>query len=272
MPEGPECEITARSLNQRLKGKYLVKLKFDKPVKSKNLENIKFPLKIKRVEARAKKICFILGKSKMLVSSPLMTGMWSYKKWDYHRMTMIVADDVLGRFVVNAQEVYYSDRRIMGNIVYLQNQDMIDTYFKKFGPDILHTEVSAKEWVKIFSKPTVQKKQIAVALLEPNIIGGVGNYQKADIPYLAKVSPHTLVKDISAKRLEKIRVLAHKIIRKALAGGGLTIGDYYSPEGYPGNYKPAIYGLKEDKLGNKVKNDKDSKGRGNHWVPEVQIY
>lgn len=98
------------------------------------------------------------------------------------------------------------------------------------------------------------KKKICAALLDQKHISGVGNYMKCDALYLAKVSPHCKVSDLTDDQLLLLHSKLLHIYSKSYSAGGHKYND--------GSYQPYIYNRK-DVPGYTQEKTKD--GRTTHW-------
>jgi len=166
----------------------------------------------------------------------------------------------------------FADTRCFGGLA------LVDK-LKEQGVDLLERalsrEISQTEWVRIFSRHPLQKKQICQVLLDQDTIAGIGNYLKAEILYEAGIAPGRLVSSLSSEDLEALREAAHRVILESYRAGGLTIENFQAPDGKQGVFEVKVYGQKTDPDGRDVvtwgakEGLKD--GRTTHWVPDLQV-
>lgn len=191
------------------------------------------------------------------------------------------SDNKVGKF-------YFHDSRRFGDVHFLKSAEIADIKaVYDMGPDLLdhaiNTHLTNKEWLAVFlrigSSPTaiknktlaIGKRTISTILLDQSFVAGIGNYLKSEILYYSAILPDRLAKDISLDEWETLRVVSHHIIEVAHSYGGLTIESFINPDGSMGTYPRAVYGKKEDPLGNKVYSSKTKDGRNSFWVPEIQF-
>ena len=105
-------------------------------------------------------------------------------------------------------------------------------------------------------------------MLDQKILSGVGNYMRADILYLSKISPFTEIGKLENKHLKLIYKNAKYIANRAFKlQNNKTYKDLIHPS--MGDRFFFIYSMETDPKGNKVKKDKLG-SRTIHWVPEIQ--
>lgn len=281
MPEGPEAKIVAESLHAHIAGKSIVGFHIPEPLRFINgLENIPFPMKVMSIVANTKKVIFTLENKGMIVSSLGMTGRWSYEEQKWTRLKLLIGTirkDIVDKHgnpiiaTIIDEIVYYSDMSMKGmDLAYYIATD-VPKYMKTLGPDILSTTVSESVWSGIFSDRKVLEWEVCKLLVDPHKIGGIGNYLRAEILYYCKISPKRKVKDLSREEIELLRQWSHYIIRESYKAGGLTIKDFWSPEGKRGSFKNVVYNQSHDPHGNKVEKYKRIRSERNcSWVPAVQ--
>ena len=115
-------------------------------------------------------------------------------------------------------------------------------------------------------------KTIVEALMDQKIVAGVGNYIKADSLWLAKISPHRLVSDISDSDLSKLNDCIRDVMTTSFEMGGATIYSYKNFDGSIGEYgsKFLVYNKKVDPDGNLIIKETTRDKRTTHWSPDVQ--
>ena len=115
--------------------------------------------------------------------------------------------------------------------------------------------------------------QITNALMKQSIVAGVGNYIKAESLWLARISPHRQVKDISDIELSNLNRSIKQVMHESFASGGATIRTYENFDGTSGEYnrKFLVYNQKTDPDGNEVIKELTEDKRMTHWCPAVQL-
>jgi formamidopyrimidine-DNA glycosylase len=110
---------------------------------------------------------------------------------------------------------------------------------KNIGPDALSNEFNAKYLLK---KITNKKCNIKTALLDQNIVGGIGNIYASEALYHSRISPHTSCYGIvnyedSKNNMKRLVKSVKFILNKAIEAGGSTISDHRLPNGDLGYFQ-----------------------------------
>lgn len=299
MPEGPEVRIITEWLRPRLINKYLFAVFYDNVSKYRNKgidhydELYKsLPLKIINISCKGKVIIFSLDQGIYLTSQMGMSGRWQ-KESSKHTNLWIKYGSLLSNDVRLTETLYFDDTRHHGHFdIYMNRFQLQQHKLSNFGVDLLAIslgsfdndinqqytiEEALDKWERELTSSRIQDKEIWNFLLQDQQrFCGIGNYLQAEILYMSRIHPLRKLKDLSKE--DRIRLLYQAInsIYEAYTYGGLTINDFWDPEGRKGVYPCRIYQKDKDPEGRTIytiksnKNDK-TKGRTLHFVPEVQI-
>jgi formamidopyrimidine-DNA glycosylase len=124
----------------------------------------------------------------------------------------------------------YWDRRGLGSVCILSEQEIEQVLGPdRIGPDAL--EIGASDFLQRFQNC---KKEVKVALLDQQLVSGIGNLYAAEILFAAKVDPRARCCEISADRWRSIHQATRRILRQAILKEGSTLSD--------GTYRNAING------------------------------
>jgi len=277
MPEGPEVKTIVTELNERVKGKMITSLEFSKRGKygKKVPDNthllIKYlPLIIKSVKCKGKFIYFTLkekeGEKFALGNGLGMSGKWEFRNSDQpspkHASLMLK--------IKGMRPLYFVDHRHFGNFYIYPTRQYLEEKLDTIGPDFLNDGIS----FSLFSKRISSHPRMSInnLLMDQSIVSGIGNYIKAEVLYLARISPHRKVDSLSKKDLENLYQSIKLVMTESYQSRGMSQSDYVDLDGEKGSYvsKLRVYGKKHDPLGNKVKAEKIGQ-RTTHWVPSLQI-
>lgn len=274
-PEGPEARSTADKLHANVTGMCITSAVFADDFKGEGFVNMRLPALIHNVHARGKKVIFELDNDYILVTSLGMTGRWCYDNPKHARLTLHCAKvQCLGvmRVLSSHMKLYYDDTRGFGNVSAVPRV-YTDLYFKDLGPDVLEhaltTPITATDWLNILCVKKNRNKKICDILTDQSMVAGIGWYLQTDILYYAGVHPLRTGASITNEEWERIRSIAHDVIKLSYAYGGLTIESFINPDGTLGSYPAAIYGKQCDALNNVVQHQKIGT-RTVHWVSEIQ--
>lgn len=265
MPEGPECKLTAEYLDTVLENKAIMEWEFISgqyneeklPMGFKQF-NEALPLLVEKVSCKGKLIYFVLynefGKFYIL-HSLRMTGRWQEKEDNYCRWYISLDD---------GKKIWFRNPRCLATLKFTNEKVIFNSIIDKIGPDILTPQFNLDIWKKLIHKH--RNKNITSFLMNQNIIGGCGNYIKAEVLYYAKISPLRKVKSLTDEENEQLFQGLIIIPRLSYNYKGLSIKDYTNEYGKKGDYefKLKIYG---QPTATKVKT---SDGRITHWDPNRQ--
>jgi DNA-formamidopyrimidine glycosylase len=255
MPEGPEVLDYYNFIEPLLRNKILNS--FDilsgKYLK-KDLVNLcvfkeKLPSKIKDIIVKGKTIFITLDNKHSLVITHGMSGYWSDDEEKHSRVKFSLSE---------VSELFYVDPRNFGTIIISLNEE--ELYFRqnKLGPYVLNDSLTFDTFYsRINKKP---KSKIAVALLDQNLISGIGNYLRCDILWYAKINGDTRIGDLTTSQ------------KTDLYNASINICRYYSYLSYELDFTPEdyerdffIYMEEYDIYGNQV-STKTLNGRTFHFV------
>ena len=267
MPEGPECRKIAESLAKFTSGMSLVSVEILSGRYSKKLptgfEHFKenFPISVVGVGVHGKFIYWILKKDFSIWNTLGMSGSWSDEKQKHSRLKFNFSNGV---------NVYFNDQRNFGTLKFVWGKQPLIEKLSSLGPDMLAEDVVDKVFIERLRKKN--SHNICKALMNQAVICGVGNYIKADSLWLAKISPHRTVEEISDDELKTLNSSIKRVIRESYTSGGATIRTYKNFSGDSGQYssKFLVYNRKVDPEGNRVIKEPTLDGRQTHWAPDIQ--
>lgn len=272
MPEGPEVKYITDYLNTNLKNKLLKKItincgryKKNGPPKGYNSFIKELPLKIKSINCYGKFIWWEFFNSNFTIWNTLgMSGWWNFTKGEKHNNVSFVFDNEIANF---------NDYRNFGTFIFC-TKDNLEKKLSKFGPDIL--DVSLKDRGKELFKKKLERKRndtfIATALLDQGVAAGCGNYIRAEVLYLARISPYRKIVDLTDNEIDKLWNILQQVgfnyYNKTIGKKYKIIDGKYK---FADNYKKQflVYSQTKDPLGNTVTRSK-IKDRSIHYVEKLQ--
>ena len=138
------------------------------------------------------------------------------------------------------------------------------------GPDMLSEEVDDDIFLSRLRKKN--NKTIVEAIMDQKVVSGVGNYLKSESLYLAEISPHRKVADISDNKLKILKKAIQATIKSSYISGGATIHTFLDYDGKEGKYSRrfAVYNQKYDIKDRSILRETTKDGRTTFWVPEKQ--
>lgn len=238
MPELPEVETVRQILIKTgIIGKTIQKVeiyknKLIKETTEKEFIDLLSGQTIHKIERKGKWLFFMLD-THVLISHLGMTGKYfvDEKLLGSEKKKIIFC---LG----DSQELIYCDSREFGNFR-LQALDIYQQLepYKNIGLDLLNEQVSAEYLFSCYQK---RKVPIKIALLDQNIISGIGNIYASEILFAAKIHPLKKTNELTYQEIEKIISLAQSILKEALKLGGTSAFDFINPLAKKGKYQSKL--------------------------------
>jgi formamidopyrimidine-DNA glycosylase len=240
MPELPEVETIARGVNLRLRGDRILEAWFGSypklfktpaPRQAKSLEG----RTILSVHRTGKHIVCELGSA---ACSPLAE---SEVQWIVHlgmtgRLLVTtpeapVAPHTHARLsLASGRELRFVDPRRFGRL------DLRDLgrspAFSAAGADPL--TVTAAEFPRIFR---TRRLSIKAALLNQNLLSGVGNIYADESLFHARIRPRRLCARLTRAELEALRLALRQVLQHAIQLGGSSVSDYVDADGERGFFQ-----------------------------------
>jgi len=179
-------------------------------------------------------------------------------------------------FRTSKGSLFYYDVLSFGSLKVIEGEEELNKKLKTIGPDIMESDTTFDVFKNQILKTRNLNKEIGIVIMNQKIISGIGNYLRADILYMSKISPFRKVNKLTEKELEAIYKNA-KV---------LTWGDYdikmakklklISKETkLPRDYDRMffVYSYDEDIHGNKIVKKElyeGSQKRFIYYVPSIQ--
>jgi len=138
----------------------------------------------------------------------------------------------------NGQKLIYCDARRFGNfrLQTLADYQQLKPY-KDIGIDLLDESVDTKH---LFTHYQKRKIPIKIALLEQDIISGIGNIYASEILFATNIHPLKKTHELTYSEIEKIISSAQSILKEALKLGGTSAFDFINPLAQKGDYQTKL--------------------------------
>lgn len=244
MPELPEVETIRLGL-QGLNGKKIrqvfssdKKMRINSTIELKNLEKST----IKNVERRARYLIINFTNNYSLIIHLGMSGritlVKEFRKLKHDHFACEFDD---GSFLI------FNDPRRFGFVDLILSKDLSNhPSMKKLGPEPLSKDFN----FSYLSKKLHDKKMnIKTAMMDNEIVVGVGNIYINESLFDIGVSPLRSASDLKDNEIKKLVLAIKKILKKAIESGGSSINDYVDSEGKNGHFQNSfkIYGREGEK-------------------------
>ena len=254
MPELPEVETVKRGLeefiiNENINKVYIsnFSLRFPWP---KNFISKIINSKIISIRRRAKYILIKLSNNYTIISHLGMSGSYRVVNLNKSKDYKPIKHDHL-IIDLDHYKIVYNDPRRFGYID-LTNEDPDEHKFLSFlGPEPLSNSFNADNLAK---KLLNKEKAIKNALLDQNIISGLGNIYVCEALFRARINPKSNCSKfvgVSGKPKKPLITLVSKInqiIKEAINVGGSTLKDFSNISGKMGYFQSSfnVYGREKE--------------------------
>jgi formamidopyrimidine-DNA glycosylase len=255
--------------------------------------NIKksLPVKIIHVNSKGKFLYITFDNGSVLFSTLGLSGGWTFNPkntqefkfpnlveylneatvQEYHDKSL---NHLNVQFETKRGSLYFFDTLSYGTMKVIQNIDELNKKLNKLGPDIMDINTDLNTFKMRLEK--YKKKKIGLVLMNQKVISGIGNYLRADSLWVAKISPHRLIKNINDLEFKNLydacRLLTWGDYNKKKA---IKLGIIKENIKLPSDYKREFFVYYEEKdiYGNIIKKEplyEGSQKRFIYWVPSRQ--
>lgn len=229
MPELPEVETVRRGLAPWVTGKRIKRLEILHPRATRSGSKISLKsvegARIKDVTRRGKFLWFVLDRELALVGHLGMSGQMLIvpKKTELERHVRIRID-----FGDKKRELRFIDQRTFG---WMSAEPLIDQEGKylpeccsHIAPDIFSEEFDKAKVIGELKRRNIEIKK---ALLNQEIMSGVGNIYADEALWYARVHPERLSSSLKENELAELLRAVKKVMKSALKQGGTSFDDLY---------------------------------------------
>lgn len=272
MPELPEVETIRRSLEPKLLGREIIGVRALVPgmLQNTTLAELKSQIvgcRIIAIERRGKYLLLRLDRGLTLAVHLRMTGQLLVKSVEIPA----VSSTYFFLDLDNQCEFRFADVRKFGKII-LYPTAQIPLCLNKLGPEPLSDDFTAANFIEI-----MQNRKVAVkkALLNQELIAGIGNIYADEALFLAQIHPLTLVSNLTSAELKNLHKAIRQVLNEGIEHRGTSVRDYRDGEGARGTHQQylRVYGRR----GEPCKKCQTSLekitvgGRGTHFCPKCQV-
>lgn len=245
MPELPEVETVRTGLEAALKGATIRKV----TLKRKDLR-VPFPKNfaqtlsgrtIKTIGRRAKYLLVYLDSDDVLIAHLGMTGRFSVEPKPPKSFT---AHDHVIFELQDGRAVIFNDARRFG-LMQLTKKEALARHslFAHLGPEPFDKAFSPEYLQAALAK---RKTPVKVALMDQELVVGVGNIYASEALFLAQVDPRKPAHK-ATKRAKPMVEAIQRVLKDAIASGGSSLRDFLHVTGYTGDFQHRfqVYGRRD---------------------------
>ncbi len=179
-------------------------------------------------------------------------------------------------FIFDKGTLYFYDQLSYGTVSVFSSKDLVDKKLKTIGLEIINPGTTSTQFINQIKHKTNLNKPIGNVLINQKQISGIGNYLRADILWMSKISPFRVVSELSDDEIKTIFKNSRALIwglynRQEGIVNGSSNNSIKIPTDYNRDF--FVYDKKTDINDLKVVKDElyeGSQKRFIYWVPDVQ--
>lgn len=239
MPELPEVETMVRGIRKDCTNRLIDRVEFVRiprrpiPVSPNRSAILRATVgrMISRIDRLAKRIILELDSGNFLVVEPRMTGLLLISEpptTEHRRVVWHFRPET-----AKASSLEFWDRRGLGTLSLL-NTECMQSLRARLGPDAL--QITALEWKNRLSATS---REIKVALLDQQLVAGIGNLYASEILHRARISPLRSAAGLTKPQLNRLAEATLDVLNEAILQEGSTLNDgtYRNVLNQNGNYQ-----------------------------------
>jgi formamidopyrimidine-DNA glycosylase len=275
VPELPEVETVRRGLQHLVTGYKISQAqqlhpRALKPESIAPLESLQ-GAKITGTNRRGKFMWLTLNRPYVLVAHLGMSGQFLIHQKDRPKATHVRAQFTLSK-PLRTQELVFNDQRTFGWLSVEETTDNIPASAQHIAPDPFDPLFDKDAAIKNYRRRNIK---IKTALLNQEIMSGVGNIYADETLWRAKIYPEISTADLSAKKISTIIDFATEVMSEAINQGGTSFDDLYiNVNGESGFFEQSLaaYGQEDEpcpRCGTPIKRITFGQ-RSSHFCPRCQ--
>jgi formamidopyrimidine-DNA glycosylase len=275
MPELPEVETVRRGLQHLVTGYKISQAQQLHPraLKSESiapLESLQ-GAKITGTNRRGKFMWLTLNRPYVLVAHLGMSGQFLIHQKDRPKATHVRAQFTLSK-PLRTQELVFNDQRTFGWLSVEETTNNIPASAQHIAPDPFDPLFNKATAINNYRKRNIK---IKTALLNQEIMSGVGNIYADETLWRAKIHPEISTADLSAKKISSVIDFATEVMQEAINQGGTSFDDLYiNVNGESGFFEQSLaaYGQEDEpcpRCGTPIKRITFGQ-RSSHFCPRCQ--
>jgi endonuclease-8 len=300
MPEVMEIRKYSDLINMFVKGKQLINIKiingrYKKHSAFESYNNIKKALPLKLIESNSKgKFIYLTFEKNFYILNTLgLSGGWAFLpsgkiQYKMPKLLEYIDKDKVESYLLQSINhiniefefdvgtLVFFDMLSFGTVKVETSIEQLNKKLETIGPDIMNVDTTFDIFLNRIRTRVNMNKPIGVVLMNQKIISGVGNYIRADVLWLSKISPFTNINkltDIQLKSIfHSIKVITWGNYNREL---GINKKQIKKSDKIPHDYKRDFFVYREqfDIYGNPVVKQElyeGSQKRFIYWVPSIQ--
>lgn len=227
MPELPEVETVRRGLSHLIQN-YTIKsatvLHF-RTLKKSSMAPLSAitGAKIKGIERRGKFLWFVLNRPEVIVAHLGMSGQLLINRQDRPSPKHVRARFELQKGL-RKQVLVFNDQRTFGWLSVELLENGIPQSAQHIALDPFDQKFDKEKVITSFKRRSVKIKS---ALLNQEIMSGVGNIYADESLWRARIHPEAIASELRIKKIESLIDASVEVMAQAIAAGGTSFDDLY---------------------------------------------
>lgn len=237
MPELPEVELVAKSLNKLVSTKKIVAAELLRKKLAPSTKPNEFSVKLKDstinfVHRRGKHILFDLNSQQTLLTHLRMTGRFMLLPLDRelpkHSHAVFYLDD--------ETRLIFQDQRHFGLMKIIETKKLFETKeLINLAPEPFSEEFNLDYLKRVLSQ---SKRPLKEFLLDQTKVCGLGNIYVSESLFISKISPQILANEVPVRKVPKLFKAIKDVLAESIAHGS-TLN--VNPENIDGSYYGGDY-------------------------------
>lgn len=238
MPELPEVELVARSLDVLIRERCIVAAQLKRARLAPETTPAKFARllrgrRIERITRRGKHLLFELERALTLIVHLRMTG----------RFLLLPVETPLPKhthaiFYLDGEDrLVFTDQRHFGLMKLVPAAELLQTKeLRSLAPEPFSNEFTPEHLGMALAR---SRRTLKETLLDQTKVTGLGNIYAAEAMFLARVNPFQIAAELSPRRLPRLHRAILEVFREAIAHGSTLNVDPQNIDGsyYGGGYE-----------------------------------
>jgi formamidopyrimidine-DNA glycosylase len=234
MPELPEVELVAKSLNEIVKGRKIIAAELLRERLAPQNPPAEFAGRLKNavinfVHRRGKHILFDLDNDKTLITHLRMSGRFQLLPFErglpkFTHAVFHLNDD---------SRLIFSDQRHFGLMKIIETDNLSEAAeIKKLAPEPFSEDFNRAYFRRVLK---TSKRSLKEFLLDQTKVCGLGNIYAAEAMFLARVNPQTPADKLSARKADVLFEKIREVLAESIAAGStLNVNPENIDESYYG--------------------------------------
>jgi len=228
MPELPEVETVRRGLERWVIGKKLKNIqalhpRVERPDSWAPITSLE-GAKVTGISRRGKFLWFELDRPQVLMAHLGMSGQFLVQTIGKADERHVRARFTLAGGLQKNRELRFIDQRTFGWLAVDNLTNGIPSMAAHIASDLFDPSF---DQASVVTNLRTRKSKIKSAILDQQILSGIGNIYADESLWAAKIHPERICSDLSAKKINLLIDSAREIMARALESGGTSFDDLY---------------------------------------------